>query len=322
MPIMKPSNCPLCHQATQFEHKDTYQDPGGLKYDLYACKTCDAWFWEPLKNPGGEWYAHDPRYADRNSDPILEPNWNHKKIISFLAPFTGSVLDVGCGVGNFLAWARSSGWETQGIDFDKDAIEAGKRTFGLERMEVASITDFAARNQNKTFDLVTAFDVFEHIDNHDEFIATIKKLLVPRGYVAMSMPYRKRAAWLMPGDWPPRHLTRWDRHSIKRYLEGQGLEVLYLNRKTEGLRFIILKFRFMFGKYLSFGMVKKVKDSVKSSDGRAAAGSARTRVKLMEALAKTKDAVIFGIPAFFVWLAMLPTSYKYVTLYVIARKRD
>ena len=40
------------------------------------------------------------------------------------------------------------------------------------------------------------------------------------------------------------------------------------------------------------------------------------------ALAKAKDAVLFGIPALLTWLALLPSEKRYTTLYLIARKED
>ena len=230
-----PTACPVCDSSVPLtlrgEHAVLDQT-----YRCFACSTCMVEFWWPLKNPGATWYEHDERYAGRNEDPILEPNWNHTKIISFLKPMRGRVLDVGCGVGNFLAHAQSQGWEPHGIDFDRDAIEAGKRTFDLKDLEVSDVAEYRAMHSGEQFDLITFFDVIEHIDNHGKFFEHVRALLVPRGYIAMSMPYRHHANFLMPGDLPPRHLTRWDRRSLTNFLERQDFEVCYLGRRTEGLR--------------------------------------------------------------------------------------
>lgn len=314
------TTCPICTAAAEFEKKETYTDPHtSTLYTLYECGACRAQFWEPLKNPGGEWYAHDGRYADRNELPILAPNWNHTKILSFLAPHTGSVLDVGCGVGTFVAWAERCGWQGTGIDFDPDAVKAGRQTFGLERLTVEDITAFAARHAGQSFDLVTFFDVLEHVDNHREFIATIRGLLKPGGHIAMSMPYRGRAPWLMEADVPPRHLTRWDRRSLTQFLEREGFEVLYTHRTPASIRFIILKLRFRYGKNLSVGLVRRVRTA-------DAATSTRRRGKLLlwaaQSIATIKDALLFGIPAFVIWCALLPTKKRYIGLYAIARKRN
>lgn len=315
-----PEVCPICANGHGSRLPENHYDTG-TEYQLYACDACDVWYWRPFKNPGAEWYSRDERYAGRNADPILEPNWNHRNVISFLAPRTGRVLDVGCGIGNFLAYARDRGWQPRGIDFDPDAVAAGTAAFGLQGLEVSDLAGFRAVHPGERFDLVTFFDVFEHIDNHREFLADVRALLSDDGHIAMSMPYRHGSRWLMPADLPPRHLSRWDRRSLARFLEANGFEIRYIARRSEGVRFLILKLRFRYGRLFSFGVVGKAKAAARSGGAVRLEGRVRTRVRLLEAAAKTKDALLFGIPAFVVWLAMLPSRKRYVTLYAIARKK-
>lgn len=314
-----PTICALCDAPDALTHLESHQDPGGDLYQLYACTLCEAWFWYPLKNPGGGWYERDERYAGRNEDPILEPNWNHKKVISYLDGKAGKVLDIGCGVGNFLAHAQSKGWECYGIDFDRDAIEAGKRTFGLENLYVADLKEFADSHKGNTFDLITAFDVFEHIDNHREFMTLIRSLLSENGSLAMSMPYRKRAAWLALGDVPPRHLTRWDRSALSHFLDRHGFTTRFITRRSEGLRLLILKLRFKYGKNVSFNLVGRVRNAAVNRS--APTGLDRLKLQLVRMLASTKDTVLFGVPALAIYLKTLFSPSRYITLYVIAEKR-
>ncbi len=307
------TQCPLCTKTADFRHVETHSDSKtNTSYTLYRCSMCTGSFWEPLKNPGGAWYEHDERYADRNKNPILDPNWNHRKIVSFLAPKKGSVLDVGCGVGNFLAYAVSKGWAGVGIDFDRDAIEAGKKTFGLSNLSVSDIHDFAKIHTAKKFDLVTFFDVLEHIDDHEVFMADVHALLAEDGSVALSVPHGTHAKFLMPADVPPRHLTRWNEKSLKIFLKKYGFEITYLKKIPATIRFIILKLRFTYGKSVSTGLVAKAQS----------AGGKKRNVAFVSALAKIKDAVIFGIPATLIWLWLLPSQRRFIGLYVIARLRE
>lgn len=312
-----PIKCPLCGIATPFvctrEHAE-----GGIVYTLYGCSSCNAEFWWPLKNPGAEWYSHDVRYADRNANPVWEAHEGQKKIISYLAPFTGKVLDVGCGIGNALAWAAQKGWQCSGIDFDSEAIEAGKKRFGLDDLEVNDIVTYARTHAGEQFDLITFYDVLEHVDNHNEFIESVRSLLAPGGYIAMSMPYRKHAEWLMHLDLPPRHLTRWDRTSLKNFLEARGFTVTYMTRRTDGIWHIVIRLRFMYGKKLSFGAVRAVRNKI--GDDSIVRKSRPILVRLVHLLAKVKDGLFFGLPAMLIWLAMLPFPNRYITLYAIARK--
>lgn len=312
--------CPVCGAEAGASRGETHRD-GETTYTLYGCGACDVWYWRPFKNPGAAWYGHDERYAGRNADPILEPNWNHRKVVSFLAPYTGRVLDVGCGIGNFLAHAREKGWQTRGIDFDPDAIAAGAAAFNLRGLEVSDLAGFRAAHPDERFDLVTFFDVFEHVDDHAAFLTDVHAVLADDGYIALSMPYRHGARWLMPADLPPRHLSRWDRHSLARFLDSHGFEVCFMTRRSEGLRLLILKLRFRYGRLFSFGVVGKAKAAARAGGAIRLEGRVRTRIRLLEAAAKVKDALLFGVPAFAIWLAMLPSRNRYVTLYAIARKK-
>jgi SAM-dependent methyltransferase len=311
----------LCGVTSQaFIFKESYVDRGST-YDLFECPSCRAEFWTPLKNPGAEWYESDYRYVGANNDPIQNPIWNHRKVIHYLAPKTGSVLDVGCGTGSFLYHAQSKGWQVHGIDFDRNAIEAAKNVFHLHNVEVNDLGGYARNHPHNHFDLITFFDVFEHIDNHNEFIAMTASMLNPNGYVAMSMPYRHAAKWLIPHDRPPRHLTRWDRSSLTTFLEKHGFDVEYCTRRSEGIAFLILKLRFKFGKYTSFNVVQRFKKKTRG-DGPIVVGSTtEKKIGRVARLAKIKDYILFGLPALLIWLCMLPTRKRYITLYAIARKK-
>lgn len=313
--------CPLCAEASEFKFLKSHFDLAtNQEYKLYKCEKCQAWFWRPLVNPGAEWYEKDERYSGRNADPNLKPIWNYKKIISFLKPMTGRVLDIGCGTGGFLAYAEKNGWEASGIDFDAYAIKTAKEIFRLNNVETAELKEYYARNQEKKFDLITFFDVFEHLDNHLEFISLVKMLLRPGGYIAMSLPYRERADWLLAADIPPRHLTRWGRTAIKFFLERNGFKISYITRQSEGLNPILMKLRFRYGRLLSFNLVGKYKNK-KKQEGEKILADSKTylAVSRLQILAGIKDWLIFGLPALIIWLAMFPSAKRYLNLYVIAR---
>jgi SAM-dependent methyltransferase len=313
-----PSCCPICESAELSATHRTHEDTAH-QYEQWECKGCLVQFWWPLKNPGAEWYAK-AGYAERNADPVWNATWNHKKTVFFLRDHKGSVLDVGCGIGNFLAAAKKEGWQCAGIDFDPDAISAAKKVTGIVDLEVADVLDYAHKHPDRRFDLVTFFDVLEHVDNHNEFIAAIKKLLRPGGFLAMSMPYREHALWLMKGDVPPRHLTCWDRESLKRFLEARGFDVVYMRRGAASFWTIVMKLRFKYGSNVSFGAVSAVRKSV--GDKPQTPGKRPLAVRAVHTLAKIKDAVLFGVPAALIWVAMIPTAKRYDDLFAIARLRS
>ena len=312
--------CPLCGDARAAATGATHAE-GGASYTLYACGSCAGQFWWPLANPGAAWYERDERYADRNADPILRPNGKHRSVMDYLGTRPGRVLDVGCGVGNFLALAASRGWECYGIDFDADAIAAGKRTFGLEHLEVASLADYAARHAGETFDLITFFDVLEHLDDHNAFLESVTRLLAPSGAVALSVPYRYAWRWLIPNDLPPRHLTRWDERSLANILARHGLAIAFVSRYPASLRFIVMKLRFRFGGWATFGLVRRAKQSTPVAAAAPSSSASRPlAVRLVHAIAIAKDFALFGVPATLIWLALLPTRTRYTDITLVARR--
>lgn len=317
--------CYFCGSLEKPQNIENYTS-GGIAYSLNECSMCGAQYWIPFKNPGSEWYEKDERYKNANTDSITDTTWSHRKIISFLAPLKGRVFDIGCGTGNFLRWAKLNGWDVAGIDFDSNAINSAKINFQLSNIELSTLRDYASRHKSEglKYDLITFFDVFEHIDDHRDFLEQVRELLIPGGYIAMSMPYRLGARWLQSNDLPPRHLTRWDERSLGNFLEQMGFNVKYIKLIPAPFFFIVMKLRFKYGNLFSFGLVNKIKNSrnTRSEEGNLSKNLANNdlRIKIVHNLAKIKDIAIFGIPALLIWLSMLFTKKRYTTLFMIASK--
>jgi len=316
---MKNNICPICQKDSNFTYLESHTDRE-QEYKLYECQNCQAQFWEPFKNPGAEWYEKDKRYASRNIDHDLEFGRHYVKILDFLKPFKGKVLDAGCGTGSFLYWAKKAGWEISGFDFDRDAINVAKNIFHLENIEVNDLAGYYKAHPAQKFDLITFFEVFEHIDNHNEFIETVKNLLKDRGYIAMSVPCRDIARWLNPLDLPPRHLTRWDKNSLKRFLESRGFKVLSIKRQGVGLEYILMRLRFRFGRHFSFNLVGKQKEKERKNGTGSANAYVSKKIKILHGLARIKDWLLFGLPALIIWLIIMPAPKKYISVYIIAQK--
>lgn len=325
--ITTPTRCPLCDVDAVFSHIDSHVE-NNTQYQLFECGTCRAQFWEPLKNPGPEWYEHDVRYSGANAAPPREPYPNHRMTVSFLRgrglPKKDSrVLDIGCGTGNFLSWAKENGWHVYGIDFDENAVHAATHVFGLPNVEHKMLGELVAEHPEYAghFDLVSFFDVFEHIDNHNEFAEQVKLLLKDGGYAAMTMPYRGAARWLNPKDLPPRHLTKWDVDSLGAFWERHGFAITLLERVPFPFFKLVVKFRHKWGKKFTFNLVGKAESAEVKAQGGIPSPRRSLKIRLLHLLAKTKDLVLFGIPAAIVWLMFLPFPTRYTGLIAIVQKK-
>lgn len=124
------------------------------------------------------------------------------------------LLDVGCGVGRFLHAAAASGFSVSGIDVSAQAIERGKVNADFP---MRCLTVEQAIEEPKRYDVVTAFEVLEHLSDPVEFLVKILKLLKPGGTVFCTVPnwdspmhqHTERKDWI-----PPVHLCFHTKRSL------------------------------------------------------------------------------------------------------------
>ena len=137
----------------------------------------------------------------------------------------GDALDVGCGTGEFLLALRDRGWSVLGQEVNANAagiaIEAGLdvRTCSLDRC------GFEA----ESFDLVTLWDVVEHLPDPVSTLREIRRILRPGGLLVLSTPDLKSLdSRLFAGWWHgleiPRHLVLFGPETMRQALQRAGFE--------------------------------------------------------------------------------------------------
>lgn len=98
------------------------------------------------------------------------------------------VLDVGCGVGYGSRWLAQNGAAcVRAFDLSADAVGHAKQFYAHENLtfEVASATDF---DFGERFDVVTCFELIEHVDAQREVIQCIRRALKDDGVLIISTP--------------------------------------------------------------------------------------------------------------------------------------
>ncbi len=124
-------------------------------------------------------------------------------------PKDGSrLLDVGCGNGAFLTFARSMGYDTMGTDVDPKALDIA-RSQGL-RVFQGSVDDLSGFEA--AFDVITLCHVIEHVHDPTRLLRRCRELLKPGGFLWIDTPNIDSQGHRIYGaHWrglePPRHLV-------------------------------------------------------------------------------------------------------------------
>ena len=137
------------------------------------------------------------RIAQRNLDEIEK-----------IGAKKGKLLDIGCAAGFFLKVARDMGWETFGIELSEFAVRYAQEEFGLN---VNAGTVETSKFPEGYFDVITAWDVIEHIPSPQAFIIETSRLLKKNGLLVLGTPnVESLATKIRKGNWyhfkPPEHL--------------------------------------------------------------------------------------------------------------------
>lgn len=140
---------------------------------------------------------------------------------------TCTVLDVGCGNGEFLRNARDAGWRACGCDPDPKTVEhARDGGFEIRLGGIQSWGDALA-----SFDAITLNHVIEHVHDPVGELAMAWRLLKPGGMIYVETPNVDALGHLLYGRaWrglePPRHLVLFSWREMKKTLESAGFERL------------------------------------------------------------------------------------------------
>ncbi len=325
-----PNHCGICLEQAPLTYQETHDG-----YTLWECAVCVGQFWDPMQNPGAQWYEHDERYADRNADPHMKPVITHRMFLRDNPAPNGTLLDLGMGTGNFINAARKIGYDVHGLDFDTYAIEVAKNVFGLRQAYAMTLAQFREHFPQKQFAVVTLFEVLEHLDNPQAFVREIHDVLEPGGFMVISTPYRGSWQPFKVNDVPPRHLSRWNRTAYRHFLSANGFDVVKFRRYGASFAYLVTKFHFWTAGYLSFGLVAKAKKLAYKRDAQAQ-GETSTQVpqdnpstspkrsgkiQVLFVLAKIKDYTLFSIPAAVLWVYLRVTRNHMTGIYVLAKKQ-
>lgn len=146
-----------------------------------------------------------------------------------------SVLDVGSGPGLFLDLVKRAGWQGIGIELNAEAAIRSHERFGIDARPG---TIDSVELPEHSFDVVTLWDIFEHVRNPLGMLHRAHELLKPGGYLFLETPnVRSLLDWAVIllariGVKGPaatfyglHHLTLWDPKTIRRVFAERGFTI-------------------------------------------------------------------------------------------------
>lgn len=171
---------------------------------LLRCTSCGVAYRSFRPAPGqlsSLYRAADDATYEAEMPNRLRTARRHQRIIEKHVPVRGSVLDVGCASGAFLSLMRGSGWRVTGVEPSLAQSRRAAETLGSSANIQQCVLQEASLQGG--FDLVTMWDVLEHVTNPTDFLGLASAQLRPGGYLVLNVPrIDSVAARLLGGRWP------------------------------------------------------------------------------------------------------------------------
>lgn len=223
--------------------------------DLLRCPSC-GFAWVPQgvlhtsngvsiyeDEEGALFRAEADYYLDESARDaaVAKLEW-----VTRFSPPGGRLLDVGANVGLFVGEARSR-YDAVGIEPSAAAVRAAKAS-GWGSVEVGSIYD-APQAFLRRFDVITLFDVIEHLDDPRRALEQCRRCLAPGGRLFLTTPNSGSAtARLLGARWYhldlTQHISVFSARNVTRLLDECGFTVVSQRTIGRGYRFSYIERRF------------------------------------------------------------------------------
>lgn len=179
-PSFNATDCPICGAVHSRQRRRGY---------YVKCSACKVAFREQQESVAEldeywqrEFWTDEEIEKRKNREPVFRDAY---KLLQQQKPNGGSVLDIGCGIGTFLAVCRNGGWNVTGVEPSSIACEVAQREYGLDLINQSFSS---ALFQGKKFDAIFAAQVLHHLPDPAAFAADIDRVLADDGILMLRTP--------------------------------------------------------------------------------------------------------------------------------------
>lgn len=232
-------NCPVCNKSS-FSNYLNVEDytVSHREFTIQQCNSCYFLFTNPRPPEAeiGAYYqsqdyiSHHDEAKDVMSKiytSVRDYTIGQKvKMINEQSSKKGTLLDIGCGTGNFLGAIKENGWKVFGTEPDSEAREVASKRVGASIFQGIQ-TDAL---QGQKFDVITLWHVLEHVHQLNETLEWLTEHLNENGMIIIAVPNPQSFDALKYGRfWAaydvPRHLYHFTKGSMKQLLEKHHMSI-------------------------------------------------------------------------------------------------
>lgn len=236
------NKCPWCdsENTSQFlKLKDYFLTQE--EFAIMECHDCKLLFTSPFPTIDkiGDYYKSE-NYLSHNEEKkgFFAKIYNKVKRINIKNKFRISVgqkinnssfslLDIGCGVGDFLHYAKEKGCNITGIEPNEDARKVAESKLDCRILTPEELKDLP----DNSFDIITMWHVLEHVTDLNTEIHHLQRLLKKDGKLVLALPnYKSYDAEYYKEKWAaydvPRHLYHFSKESIRNIFEKNNFQLI------------------------------------------------------------------------------------------------
>lgn len=238
--IFEDIKCCVCENTNPSDFKVLYTKE---KFSVVECNKCSFTFIPPYFRKQVTY----ENYKDENVANAVRNgnNWvkieRHKLRYDLIKKYkaSGKLFDLGAGWGHFMLAGKMLGYDVYGIEIAEQPYLYAKNDLKLP----VDHTDFFLMDETKKFDIITMWDVLEHIDKADDVIAKCTRLTNLDGLLVIQVPQidsyfakKHQDNWKMMGlD----HVNYFGKKTITQLLEKHGYKVETIKSSFEIKLFIM-----------------------------------------------------------------------------------
>jgi 2-polyprenyl-3-methyl-5-hydroxy-6-metoxy-1,4-benzoquinol methylase len=245
------TGCPVCGESDRIAF--AFERNGNR---IHSCKRCtlEFSFPQPTDETLAAIYSGEYFLGSKDQDSLkrqeLLKRATARLYLDAIAPFVpepgARLLEIGCGSGDFLAEARSRGFEVEGLEYSAHAVKDANMRLGSSAVRAGSPEQKCL--PDGAYDVIAAFDVVEHLRNPRQSIEYLRAALKSRGLLAIVTPSTDSWSRQILGrhwmEYKTEHLTYFSRESMKQLLHAAGFDgIRFLpNYKTLSFDYISAHF--------------------------------------------------------------------------------